>query len=345
MDRANLQREPSTTAVAAAFLAVYVVWGSTYLAIRFAIETLPPFSMAGVRFLVAGAFLYGWMRMRGAQRPKALHWRGAFIVGGLLLLGGNGAVVWAEQRVPSGLTALLVATVPLWMMLIDWLRRDGARPKLRVVIGLLLGFAGIGILIGPGEIMGGDRVDPLGAAALIFASLSWATGSIYSRHATLPSSALLATAMQMLAGGTLLAAAGLVTGEWLAFEPAAVTWRSILALLYLIVFGALVGFTCYTWILRVSTPAKVSTYAYVNPVIAVILGWTLADEALSMRTVVATAVIVAAVAFITTARAQERRGLRAPATECDEARPTEPARLKDELSEADGDCPALMERT
>ena len=290
----------------AAFAAVYVLWGSTYLAIRFAIETLPPWLMAGARFLVAGGILYAIARLRGASRPTPAHWVGAVIVGGLLLLGGNGAVVWAETRVPSGLTALLVATVPIWMVLLDWLQPGGHRPTRGVTAGLVLGFVGLGVLVGPGEILGRGRVDLLGAAALTVGSIAWAAGSIYSRRATLPSSPLLATGMEMLGGGVLLVILSLASGEASTFAPEAVTMHSMLALLYLIVFGSLIGFTAYIWLLGHASAARVSTYAFVNPVVAVLLGWAFANEELTPRMMAAAAVIVAAVALITMTRTSAR---------------------------------------
>lgn len=292
-----------------AFLAVYVLWGSTYLAIRFAIETVPPFVMAGARFVVAGAILYAWMRWRGASAPRPSHWRGATVVGGLLLLMGNGGVVWAEQRVASGLAAVLIAVVPFWMVLFDWLHADGTRPGLAVLLGLVAGFAGVALLIVPGEFAGAGHVDPLGAAALLFASVSWATGSLYSRRAPQPASLLLAAAMQMLVGGALLLAAGTVTGEWARLDLGAVSVRSVLSMGYLVLFGSIVGFSCYTWLLKATTPARVATYAYVNPAVAMLLGWGLGGEPLSSRALLAVAVIVGAVVVITTARA--RRGSRA----------------------------------
>jgi drug/metabolite transporter (DMT)-like permease len=294
-----LPAKPPRWRVVTAFAAVYLIWGSTYLAIRIAIETMPPFLMAGVRFLIAGALLYAWIRWRGTPRPARSHWLAATLVGGLLLLGGNGGVVWAEQRVPSGLTALLIATVPLWMVLLNWLRPGGVKPSNGVISGLTLGFIGITLLVGPGELAGGNHVDSLGAAVLIFASLLWAAGSLYSRRAQLPTSPLLATAMEMLAGGALLLTAGLLAGEWTRFAPSALSLRSWLALSYLIVFGALIGFTAYIWLLRVSTPARASTYAYVNPVVAILLGWAFAGEPLTARTLLAAAIIVAAVVVIT----------------------------------------------
>lgn len=297
---------PSRAMIVAAFAAVYVIWGSTYLAIRFAIETLPPLLMAGIRFVIAGAMLYAWMRVRGARRPTRSEWLGATVVGALLLLGGNGLVVWSEQRVPSGMTALLVATVPLWMVLMTWLRPNGTRPTAMVATGVALGLAGLAILVQPSTIMGGGAIDPLGALVLLIASLSWAAGSLYSRQATMPPSPLLATAMEMLAGGALLILAGALTGEWSQLSLGAVSTRSVVALTYLVLFGSLVGFTAYVWLLRVANPTHVSTYAYVNPVIAVFLGWALADEPITPRTLVAAAIIVAAVVLITAGQTSAR---------------------------------------
>jgi drug/metabolite transporter (DMT)-like permease len=285
-----------------AFAIVYVVWGSTYLAIRFAIETLPPFLMAGARFLVAGGVLYASSRLLGgAARPTAAHWRSTAVLGVLLLLAGNGLVVWAEHRVASGIAALVVGIVPCFVVLLEWLRPGGARPTWRVVAGMLLGLAGLAWLLGPDAIMGGGRVDFLGVAALVLASLTWAVGSIYVRHAAVPSP-FLSSGMQMLAGGGALLVLGLALGEPWTFDVAAVSARSTLGWLYLIVFGSIVGFSAYIWLLRVSTPARVSTYAYVNPVVAVLLGWVLADEPLTLRTLIAAAVIVSGVVLITLAR-------------------------------------------
>lgn len=282
-----------------AFLAVYLIWGSTYLAIRFAIETIPPLLMAAARNLLAGAVLFAWARRRAPSPPTARQWRATALVGGLLLLGGNGAVVWAEQRVPSGLTALLVALVPIWMVLLDWWRQGGTQPGARVFVGLALGLAGMVVLVGPETFLGGTPVDHLGAAVLVVGTLSWAIGSLASRSADLPSSPLLATAMEMVAGGGLLLAAGTARGEWPLLHLGAVSMRSAFSLGYLVVFGSLVAFTAYVWLLRVTTPARVSTYAFVNPAVAVVLGWALAGEPLVPRTILATTVIVAAVAVIT----------------------------------------------
>jgi drug/metabolite transporter (DMT)-like permease len=284
----------------AAFLAVYIIWGSTYLGIRFAIETIPPFLMAGARFLIAGAVLYLWARRRGAPAPTRVQWLVAGIVGTLLLIGGNGGVVWAEQRVPSGLTALLIATEPFWIVVLDWLRPGGTRPTAGVVAGLLCGFVGVGLLVSPLDLIGGGRVDPIGALAVILASLSWAIGSLYTaRGARLPSSPMLTTGMEMLIGGVLFFVLGGALGEWSRFSPAAVSLKSVVALLYLLVFGAIMGFTAYMYLLKHAPPARVSTYAYVNPVIAVFLGWAMAHESVNGRVLLAAAAIVSAVMLIT----------------------------------------------
>lgn len=296
---------PARALVLTAFATVYVVWGSTYLAIRYAVATLPPFVMAGARFLLAGAIMIAWAKWKDGARATGSNWRAAAIAGALLLAFGNGAVVWAEQRVPSGLTALLVAAVPLWMVLADWLRPGGTRPTLGVAIGVAVGIAGIVLLVGPAS-LGGQRVDPAGSAALVFGSLSWAIGSLYSRTADLPANPIFATGMEMFAGGAVLWLGALLTGDWGRLDLAHASASSITGFVYLVIFGSLIGFTAYAWLLRVSTPARVSTYAFVNPVIAVLLGWAIAHEPVGPRTIVAAAVIVGAVALITMTRGKSR---------------------------------------
>jgi len=278
-----------------AFAAVYVIWGSTYLGIRWAIETIPPFTMAGVRFLIAGGLMYVWARVRGAPNPGAAEWRAAFIIGALLLLGGNGGVVWAETRVASGLAALFVGAEPLWAVLLDWARPGGTRPRALVIAGLLVGFGGVVLLAAPGH---GGGADLLGVAVLLAATISWAAGSIYSRHAAVPADPLMSTGTKMLAGGLVLAVVGAGAGELSGFDVTAVSAKSALATLYLIVFGAIAGFTAYMYLLSHTTIAKASTYAYVNPIVALLLGWALAGEALTARTWLAAGVIIGGVALI-----------------------------------------------
>jgi len=286
----------SRAALIAAFASVYVFWGSTYLAIRFTLETIPPFLFAGVRFVVAGALLYAWAARR-APRPTAVHWRSALIVGALLLLGGNGGVVWAQQRVPSGLAALLVSTEPIWIVIVAT-AMGRERLSATGVIGVIMGFGGVALLVGPQRFAGGDPVELVGAVVIVLAALLWAVGSLYSREAPQPASQSLSTAMSMLAGGALLLLAAVVAGDFGRLDPSAVSLKSVLALFYLIIFGSLVAFSCYLWIMKAATPARASTYAYVNPVIAVVLGWLLAGEAMSPRVILSSCVIVVAVALI-----------------------------------------------
>jgi drug/metabolite transporter (DMT)-like permease len=290
---------PGGALLFAAFAAVYLAWGSTYAAIRIAIDTMPPLLMAGARFLLAGTLLYAIMRLRGEPAPERRHWRNTALIGMLLLMFGNGGVTMAERTVPSAIVALLVAMVPMWMVLLEWLRPGGIRPTGRTILGLVIGFAGIVLLIGPGSLAGGGRVDPLGAGIVTVGALAWAFGSIWSRSAALPRNPLVATGMEMAWGGVWLLLAGTLRGELGVLDPSAFTTRSVLAFAYLVVVGSLIGFSAYIWLLGVSTPARVSTYAYVNPLVAVLLGWALLNEPLSGRVLAAAAIIVAAVAVIT----------------------------------------------
>jgi len=287
--------------LAAAFAAVYVIWGSTYLAIRVAVESIPPFLMAGLRHLSVGLAFYPIFRRVSGEEPTLPQWRTTAITGCLLLFLGNGTVSWAERVVPSGIAALLVATVSLWMVLIDWLRPGGTRPAPRVMAGFVLGFAGMLLLVGPKHLGGAERVNPAGTLALILASLAWAIGSIYSKHHPLPASPLLGVAMQTLCGGSVLCLAALVTGELRGFHFSQVTLRSWLGLLYLVFFGSAFGFSAYVYILKHSTATRVATYAFVNPVVALFLGWFLAAEPLSARTMLASAVILGAGLLVITA--------------------------------------------
>jgi drug/metabolite transporter (DMT)-like permease len=290
------------TRIVLAFASVYLIWGSTYLAIRYAVETMPPFLMAGARFVVSGAILYAWSRARGTPPPTRRHWRNAVIAGTLLLVGGNGAVVWAEQYVPSGLTALLVSVVPFWLVVIDWLRPGGRAPGRAVIAGLILGLIGIFVLVNPTAETGHASVNLTGAAVLMLGSILWALGSFFSSHSDLPSSGIMRTGLEMLGGGVVLFFVAGFSGEFSRFHPHEVSRASVIGLLYLTTFGALLGFTSYIWLLDKVSPARAGTYAYVNPVVAVLLGWAVAGEALSSRTLVAAAIVIGAVALITTAR-------------------------------------------
>src|SRR5687768_12973233 len=298
------QRNAPTWLVVAAFAAVYVIWGSTYLGIRIAIDSIPPLLMSGGRFLIAGLVLYPAMRLFGAARPTAIEWRHAIMIGALLLLVGNGGVSWAEQTVPTNMVALLIAATPLWINLVDWLRPQGRRPRALVLVGLALGFAGVGFIVWSKNPLGQSIVDPAGAGVLLLASVCWAVGSVWSRHVPRSDSALLTVAMQMIAGGLLLLMAGAGLGETQSFNWRAITTASAYAFLFLTVFGSLIGFTAYVWLLQVSTPQRVSTYAYVNPLIAVFLGWVVLDEALPQGALIAGALIIAAVVAITSVKSR-----------------------------------------
>jgi drug/metabolite transporter (DMT)-like permease len=291
----------TTARLVAAFAAIYLIWGSTYLAIRFGIEGFPPLLLAGARHVIAGIVLFPVARYRSGGRPTARNWRAAALVGILLLLFGNGAVCWSEQTVPSGVAAILVATVSLWMVIVEWLRPGGARPSGRVFAGLALGFSGLIFLVGPSHFGGGGRVNPIGATVLALGALAWATGSVFSKHIELPRSPLLGTAMQSLVGGVALLIAAFLSGEMSAFDAHRVSLRSALALVYLIVFGSWIGFTAYTYLLGVAPPGRVGTYAYVNPVVAMFLGWAFAGEPVTLRTFSAAAVILTAVVLVITA--------------------------------------------
>lgn len=282
--------------VVAAFAAVYLIWGSTYLAIRVAIETIPPLLMAGVRFLAAGSVLYSWGRLAGGALPTRAEFRTAALVGFLLVVGGNGMVVYAEQWVPSGLTALLVAVEPLMVVLLLW-TVWGERPGWGVLFGVGAGLAGVALLVAPSGTE--TAVVPWGGAALVvLAALSWAAGSLYAARAARANSPLVHLGASMLAGGAMLTVLAAATGELGTLDVRAVTGPSLAALAYLIVFGSLVAFSAYVWLVQTTPPALVSTYAYVNPVVALLLGWGLAGEPIGPRTIVAAAVIVGAVALV-----------------------------------------------
>jgi drug/metabolite transporter (DMT)-like permease len=280
-----------------AFAAIYLIWGSTYLAIQVGIETLPPFLMAGVRFLLAGVPFYFWLRSRGVPSPSKDHWMSAMLLGGLMMFGGNGLVTWSEQFVPSSVAAVLIATVPLWMTLLDRFFYRGAPLGFARLAGVLVGFTGVVILVAPSASQL-DRVDPLGAGALILAALLWGIGSLHSRRMKVPDSPFMAAAMQMIGGGAVLVVVGSAGGEWGRLDISQVSLASVLAMLYLVVFGSIIALSAYVFLLRVTAASAVSTYAFVNPVVAVLLGWTFAGERLGPRTLVASALVISAVVLI-----------------------------------------------
>jgi drug/metabolite transporter (DMT)-like permease len=295
------QPAASPTQIWLALGSIYVIWGATYLAIRVAVRTIPPFLMGSIRFVIAGGVLYLVAIRRGerdADRPTWRQWRAASIIGGLLLVGGNGGVAWAEQHVASGIVAIVVAMVPIWLALMD---RFIYRQRLSrwAVAGLVLGFGGLILLVGgPGS----GRVDLTGLVVALAATLCWATGSLFARNASLPRRPLVGTAMEMFSGGLLMGVAAVVTGEVWSFHPSAVSGESLWATAYLVVFGSWIGFVAYVWLLRAAPTSLVATYAYVNPVIAVFLGWALLHEAFTGRMLVAAAIIVAGVALIISAQ-------------------------------------------
>ena len=295
------QHPPPLRLFVAAFAAVYFIWGSTYLAILFAIETIPTFLMIGVRFAFGGVImiaLSNWGRDTDGRRPSASQWRDATISGVLLMGCGTGTVAWAEHRIPSSVAALMVATLPIWMVLFEAAHTRHWTSGARVIGGIVVGFAGVSFIIRPaGGFTAGSPIDTTGAVAVLIAAMLWALGSIYSRHASLPRRPALTAGMQTLCGGGILIVFGLILGEGGQLDLGAISTRSAISLAYLIVFGN-IAFLAFSWLLKASTPARVSTYAYVNPVIAVILGWALAGEVLSSVQIAAALMIVASVAMI-----------------------------------------------
>ena len=292
-----------------AFAAIYLIWGSTFLAIHVAVETMPPFLMAATRFVCAGAIVYAIGRWTGAPSPSRRDWTYTTAAGGLMFLGGNGGLAWASQFVPSGLAALIMTLIPVWMTLLEWLWRGGARPHRIVLLGLALGFGGVALLIGPGALRGSGEVNLLAALAVVASSLLWSVGSIYARSNRLASPAILVIGMQMLGGGLLLLVVSGLLGEFGHVRLTAVAPVAWLGLAHLIVMGAVVGHSAYFWLLKEVNPALVATYAFVNPIVAVWLGWSLAGEAVTGQTLVASAIIISAVALITL---YSRRGQRRP---------------------------------
>ncbi|MBI2333269.1 MAG: EamA family transporter [Chloroflexi bacterium] len=282
-----------------ALITLYIVWGSTYFGIKVAIETIPPFFHAGIRFLVSGLIILAWQKAARQEMPTRKQWLSTAIIGNLLLLGGNGLVSWAEQFIPSGIAALIIATVPLWLVIMEALRPGGIKPTWQAIAGLVVGFVGIFILAGPAEISGSQsELNTFGVIALLTATVLWAMGSIYSKTADLPKTSLVTTGAEMLMGSIGLFIISLLTGELNGWDPSAVSARSIGGLIYLITIGSIVGFGSYIWLLQNAPISLVATYAYVNPIVAVILGYLFGNEALEPRTWIATAIIIGAVVFI-----------------------------------------------
>ena len=284
-----------------AFAAIYLIWGSTYLAISVGIESFPPLLLSALRHLTAGLILFPLLRWKTGIRPTRSQWRTAGITGLLLILMGNGGVCLSERTVSTGVAALIVALVSFWMVLLDWLRPGGLRPVPRVVASLVLGFGGLAVLVGPAHLGGSERVDLTGAGILVISSFAWACGSIYSKHNDLPSSPMLSVAMQSLVGGTALWIVGLLSGEGRDLHFTAISAHSWMALAYLIVFGSGIGFTAYVYSLKKTSAARVGTYPFVNPVVALFLGWLWAGEKITLRTGLAAAVILTAVLLVITA--------------------------------------------
>lgn len=320
------QPRPSRALIVLAFAAIYLLWGSTYLGIRYAIETLPPFLMAGTRFSLAGLILFTWALLNGESvRSSFSQWPKALAIGALLLLGGNGGVTWAEKHIPSGFAALLVATEPLWVVLLNW-ALSHKRPNSKVMLGVFIGLVGVALLVGDGLRAGftSASFSLLGAWAVLFAGFAWASGSVYASRHPIKTSTSMASGMQMMGGGSLLLLFALAVGDFPRLNLAAASWVSIGAFLYLLVFGSLVGFTAYSWLLRNVSPARAATYAYVNPVVAVFLGWLLAGEPLTLRMLGAAAIIIGSVALITTFGKEHTAPAAAPNSVHDSECPTHP---------------------
>jgi len=295
----KIQSGQNRTLIVLAFAAIYLVWGSTYLAIRVVVETLPAFSSAAARFIIAGGVLFLFLRSRGVEKPDARQWRQAAITGSLLLVGGNGLVVWAERNISSGLAALLVGLTPMWFALLDWIRPHGVRPARKTFAGIAIGFVGVFLLATGRESSGLESAHGWATVAVIIAGISWATGSLYSKYSSHPASPWMNAATQMVCGGVGLMLVGLSIGEPFQTNWSQISGRSLIALVYLIVFGSWIGFSAYIWLLKVSTPSRVSTYAYVNPAIAVFLGWAFLGERVNAHMLWGAAVILIGVVIIT----------------------------------------------
>jgi drug/metabolite transporter (DMT)-like permease len=293
---------PPTWKTLLAFAIIYFVWGSTFLAIRIGVHEVPPFLLAAMRFLVAGVVLYGWMLIRGERSPSGKQWASASFLAVLIFVFDYGLLFWAEQRVPSGIAAVMMATIPAFMALSEILFLGTQKLTLRLGVALLIGFGGIAVLTSHSLDLGGIPIDRAGAAALLVAAISWSISSAFARKLPLPSSKVMSSGTQMLMGGVFLLIAAVALGELHNFHPWSVPRSAWLALLYLIVAGSIMGFTAYVWLIHHQSPTKVGTYAYVNPVVAVLVGYFLGGEALGARTLVGTVFVLISVVVITMAR-------------------------------------------
>ena len=311
---------PRAWKVLLAFAIIYLVWGSTFLAIRVGVREVPPFLMAGMRFVVAGSVLFAWMVAKGTAIPTARQWLSAILMAVLIFVGDYGLVFWAEQRVPSGITAVMMATIPVFMTVSEILIMKTQRMTLRLGSALLVGLGGVAVLVSRSARFGDSPIDTAGACALIVAAMSWAIGSALTRKLQLPASKAMSSGAQMLVGGVLLTLVAATLGEFHGFRPQDVSMKAWLALIYLIVAGSIVAYTAYVWLIHHESPTKVGTYAYVNPVVAVLLGYFIAGEALTLRTIVGTALVLVSVVVITTAPKKQVNTLE-PISPPDAARP------------------------
>ncbi len=293
----QLSVRPERFRLLLAFFLIYFIWGSTYLAIRFAIETMPPFLMAGTRFFAAGLLMLGFLRLKGVANPDRWQWLHLGVIGTFLFLGGNGLVVWAEQYITSGLAALLVSTLPLWLILLDWLWAKGPPPTRMAMVGISLGIVGTVLLVDPARIVGSSVHLP-GAGMVVLASLLWAIGSIYSKKIRQPASIFMSAACQMIGGGASLLLVSVLLGEPAQFDPGAVSAVSLAGFLYLLVFGSMVAISAYVWLLQNASASRVSTYAFVNPAVAIFLGWLLADEEINLHIMLGAGIILAGVFLV-----------------------------------------------
>jgi len=284
-----------------AFGIIYFVWGSTFLFIRVGVREVPPLLLAAMRFFVAGAVLYGWTRARGERAPKGREWLAVTILAFMIFVVDYGLLFWAEQRVPSGIAAVILATIPVFMALSEILVLRTQKLTMRLGVGLLIGVGGVSVLMSRGMDLGGAPIDRAGALALIVAAMSWSVASVLTRKLPLPAAKTTSSGAQMLVGGVLLTVAAGALGEFRGFHPSTVSWGAWLALAYLIVAGSIVGYTAYVWLIHHESPTKVGTYAYVNPVVAVVLGYFFGGEGLGLRTIVGTICVLLSVIVITTA--------------------------------------------